>query len=80
MQYGRIYFTLTKFFDKLISYKKSGLYFFGRPLRNWKTAAYLQLDKVGTFQPDKVNFFYQHSQTLYDVMQEEIEISSLCVQ
>ena len=31
--------------------------------------------KVGTFQPkfDKIYFFYQHSQPLYDVMQKEIE-------
>ena len=31
--------------------------------------------KPGTFQPklDKVYFFYQHSQLLYDVMQKEIE-------
>ena len=31
--------------------------------------------KIGTFQPkfDKIYFFYQHSQPLYDVMQKEIE-------
>ena len=31
--------------------------------------------KIGTFQPkfDKIHFFYQHSQPLYDVMQKEIE-------
>ena len=31
--------------------------------------------KKGTFQPksDKIYFFYQHSQTLYDVMQKEVE-------
>ena len=31
--------------------------------------------KTGTFQPkfDKIYFFYQHSQPLYDVMQKEIE-------
>ena len=31
--------------------------------------------KVGTFQPkfDKIYFFCQHSQSLYDVMQKEIE-------
>ena len=30
---------------------------------------------IGTFQPnfDKMYFFYQHSQPLYDVMQKEIE-------
>ena len=31
--------------------------------------------KIGTFQPkfDKIYFFYQHSQPLYDVMQKKIE-------
>ena len=31
--------------------------------------------KIGTLQPkfDKLYFFYQHSQPLYDVMQKEIE-------
>ena len=31
--------------------------------------------KIGTFQPkfDKIYFFYQHSQPLYDVMQKEFE-------
>ena len=31
--------------------------------------------KIGTFQPkfDKIYFFYQHSQPLYDVVQKEIE-------
>ena len=31
--------------------------------------------KIGTFQPkfDKIYFFYQHFQPLYDVMQKEIE-------
>ena len=31
--------------------------------------------KIGTFQPkfDKIYFFYQHSQPLYDVMKKEIE-------
>ena len=31
--------------------------------------------KIGTFQPkfDRIYFFYQHSQPLYDVMQKEIE-------
>ena len=31
--------------------------------------------KIGTFQPkfDKIYFFYQHSQPLYDVLQKEIE-------
>ena len=31
--------------------------------------------KIGTFKPkfDKIDFFNQHSQSLYDVMQKEIE-------
>ena len=31
--------------------------------------------KIGTFEPkfDKIYFFYQHSQPLYDVMQKEIQ-------
>ena len=31
--------------------------------------------KIGTIQPkfDKIYFFYQHSQPVYDVMQKEIE-------
>ena len=38
-----------------------------QPIYNWL--------KVGTFQPkfDKIYFFYQHSQPLYDVMQKELE-------
>ena len=36
--------------------------------------------KIGTFQPkfDKIYFFYQHSQPVYDVMQNKLKISSLC--
>ena len=56
-------------------YKKSSLYSIGWSFRNWKIAALLQLVKIGTIQPrfDKIYFFYQHSQPLYDVMQKEIE-------
>ena len=38
-----------------------------QPICNWL--------KIGTFQPkfDKIFFFYQHFQTLCDVMQKEIE-------
>ena len=38
-----------------------------QPIYNWL--------KVGLFQSkfDKIYFFYQHSQPLYDVMQKEIE-------
>ena len=36
--------------------------------------------KTGTFQPmfDKIYFFYQLSQLLYDVMKRKLRISSLC--
>ena len=51
------------------------LFFNGWSLRNWKVAESLQLAKMGTFQPklDKIYFFHQHSQPLYDVVQKEIE-------
>ena len=57
--------------NKLISTKNRVFISF----RNWKVAAYLQLAKNWTFQPkfDKIYFFYQHSQPLYDVMQKVIE-------
>ena len=61
--------------NKLISTKNRVFYSFvdsseiGKlhPVYNWL--------KIGTFQPkfDKIYFFYQHCQTLYDVMQKEIE-------
>ena len=37
-----------------------------QPVNNWL--------EIGTLQPkfDKIYFFYQHSQPLYDVMQKEI--------
>ena len=62
-------------FEPVNFYKESSFYPFGWSFRNWKTAAYLQLAKIGTVQPkfDKIYFFYQHSQPLYDVVQKEIE-------
>ena len=62
-------------YEQVNFYRESSLYLIGWSLRNWKIAAYLQLVKIGTFQPkfDKIYFFYQHSQPLYDVMQKEIE-------
>ena len=55
--------------------KKSSLYFIGWSFRNWKIAAYLQMDKLELFNQSltKFCFFYQHSQPLYDDMQKEIE-------
>ena len=75
MQCGSIHFTLTKAMDKLISTKNRvfislvGHSETGKrqPIYNWL--------KIGTFQPkfDKIYFFYQYSQPLYDVMQKEIK-------
>ena len=49
LQCGRVHFTLTKAMNNLISTKNR---VFGRSLRNWKNAAYLQLAKIGTFEPN----------------------------
>ena len=56
-------------------YKEPSVYFIGWFIRNWKIAAYLQLAKNWNISTklDKIYFFYQHSQPLYDVMQKEIE-------
>ena len=45
------------------------------PSETRKTQLLYNCLKNGTFQPkfDKIYFFYQHSQPLYDVMQKEIE-------
>ena len=61
--------------NKLISTKKSNLYVFGWSVRNWKSAAYLQLAKnwiISTKIREKL-LFYQHSQPIYNVMQKEIK-------
>ena len=62
-------------YEQVSFFKKSSLFSIGWSFRNWKIATYLQLGEIGTFQPhfDKIYFFYQHSQPLYDVMQKEIE-------
>ena len=62
-------------YEQVNFYKKNSLDFIGWSFRNWKIAAYLQWFKIGGFEPkfDKIYFFYQHSQPLYDVMQKEIE-------
>ena len=61
-------------FEQVNFYKKSSLYFIGWSFRNWKIAAYLQLAENWNIST-KVwqNLLYQHSQTLDDVMQKEIE-------
>ena len=56
-------------------YKEPSLYLIGWSFQNWKIAAYLQLSKIGTFQPkfEMIYFCYQLSQPRYDVMQREIQ-------
>ena len=75
MQCGRIRFTLTKIMNKLISTKnRVFLSMVGPSETRTSQLIYIWL-KIGTFQPncDKIYFFYQHSQPLYDVMQKGIE-------
>ena len=45
------------------------------PSETGKSQLIYNWQKAGTFQPkcDKIYFFYQHSQPLYDVMQKEID-------
>ena len=75
MQCGRIYFTLTKFMNKLISTKNRVFLSLVGPFETGKSQLIYNWLKVGTFQPkfDKIYFFYQHSQSFYDVLQKEIE-------
>ena len=75
MQCGRIHFTLTKIINKLISAKNRVLLSLVGPSDTGKSQFLYNCLKIGTFQPkfDKIYNFYQHSQLLYDVMQEEIE-------
>ena len=56
--------TKNRVFDSLVGPSETGKL---QLLYNWL--------KIGTFQPkfDKIYFFYQHSQPLYDVMQNEME-------
>ena len=49
------------------------LYFNGWSFRSWKNAADLPLTKTFQAKLDKIYFFYQHSQPLYNVMQKEIK-------
>ena len=63
--------------EQVSFYKKSSLYFIGSTFQNGKIAVDLQLAKNWniSFQPkfDKIYFFYQNSQPLYDVMQKQIK-------
>ena len=75
MQCGRIGFTLTKPMNKLISTKNRVFISLVGPSGTRKLQFIYIWLKIGTLQPnfDKIYFFYQHSQPLYDVMQKEIE-------
>ena len=61
---NKLIFTKNRVFISLLGPSETGK---SQLLYNWL--------KIGTFQPkfDKIYFFYQHSQPLYDVMQKEIE-------
>ena len=76
MQCGRIHFTFTKFINKLISTKNRIFISLVGPSETGKSQLIYNWLKIGTFQPkfDKIYFFYQHSQPLYNVMQIEIKI------
>ena len=75
MQRGWIHFTLTKAMNKLISTKNRVFISLVGPSENGKSQLIYNWLKIGTFQPkfNKIYFFHQHSQPLYDVMQKEIE-------
>ena len=61
--------------NKVISTKNRVFISLVGPLETGKSQPIYNWLKTGTFQPkfDKIYFFYQHSQPLYDVMQKEIE-------
>ena len=61
--------------NKLISTKNRVFISLVGPSETGKSQCLCNWLKIGTFQPkfDKIYFFYQHSQPLYDVMQKEIE-------
>ncbi len=61
--------------NKLISTKNRSFISRVGPSNSGKTYLIHEWLKVGTFQPkfDKICFFYQHPQSLYDVMQKEID-------
>ena len=62
-------------YEQVSVYKKSSLFSLVGPSETGKSQLIYIWLKIGTFQPkfDKIYFFYQHSQLLYDVMQKEIE-------
>ena len=70
-----IHFTFTKVMNKLISTKNRIFISLVGPSDSGITYVIHEWLKVGTFEPkfDKISFFYQHPQPLYDVMQKEID-------
>ena len=75
MQCGRIHFTLTKIINKVVSTKNRVFISLVGPPETGKSQPIYNWLKIRTFQFkfDKIYFFNQHSQPLYDVMQKEIE-------
>ena len=61
--------------NKLISTKNRVFVSMVGPSETGKPQLFYNWLKIGTFQPkfEKIYFFYQHSQTLYDVMEKAIE-------
>ena len=61
--------------NKLISTRNRVFISMDGPSETGKTQLIYNWLELGTFQPkfDKIYFFYQHSQPLYDVMLKEIE-------
>ena len=75
MQCGRIHFSFTEAMNKLTSTNNRVFISLVGPSETKKSQLIYNWLKIGTFQPkfDKIYFFYQHSQPLYDVMQKKIE-------
>ena len=61
--------------NMLISTKNRAFFSLVGPSETGKSQLIYNWLKIGTFQPkfNKISFFYQHSQPLYDVMQKEIK-------
>ena len=75
MQCGRIHLILTKIKNIIISTKNRVFFSLVGPSGTGKSQFIYNWLKNGTFQLkfDKIYFFYQHSQPLYDVIEKEIE-------
>ena len=69
------YILLHHDYEHLISTKNRVFISLVGPSETGKSQLIYNWLKIGTFQPkfDKIYFFYQHSQPLYDVMQKEFE-------